>query len=110
MAVLLSDESMGTLLLSSLHYSIWVGRTDEDAAQERAKLAKHIWWKKKTKKKLSKRRAEQTKANFETCLQYFGDHQRRRLRTNLDCNTAIYCCCADDACKYSCVAEVLPDS
>ena len=42
MAVLLSDESMGTLLLSSFHSSVWVGKADEDAAQKRAKLAKHI--------------------------------------------------------------------
>ena len=42
MAVLLSDESMGILLLSSFHYSIWAGRADEDATQNRAKLGKHI--------------------------------------------------------------------
>ena len=30
------------------------------------------------------------------------------LCTNLDCNTAIYCCCADDACMCSCLADSLP--
>ena len=50
MAVLLSDESMGALLLSSLHYAIWVGRADEDAAQGRAKLAKHIGGRRRPKR------------------------------------------------------------
>ena len=39
-----------------------------------------------------------------------GDHMLYRLRTNLDCNTAIYCCCTSDACRRSCVADVRPES
>jgi len=35
----------------------------------------------------------------------FGANIVPCLRTNLDCNTAIYCCCTCDACLCSCVAE-----
>ena len=40
MAVMLSDESMGILLLSSFHCYILVERMDEDAALKRAKFGK----------------------------------------------------------------------
>ena len=59
-----------------------------------------------------------------TCVMFSGEviHAQRQevgtivqalltcLRTNLDCNTAIYCCCTDDACGHSCVADLLPES
>ena len=40
----------------------------------------------------------------------WGEHTFARLRTNLDCNTEIYCCCTNDACRPSCVAETRPES
>ena len=58
MAVLLSDESMGILLLSSFHYSIWKGRTDEDAIQK----GEDHWVEKKTRKEKRNKRRAQKKA------------------------------------------------
>ena len=108
MAVLLSDESMGILLLSSSHCSIRVG---EDATQKSAKLGKQTGWRRRHEKKFSSRPAQLIPtADLANDLRNYGNHKCKRLRSNLDCNTAIYCCCADDACNCSCVAEVRPDS
>ena len=91
-----SDVSSG----SPVGKPVGVSRTLGGSRARRCSLARARW----------RRRKHAPQAYLAMFSDISGDHHCECLRTNLDCNTAIYCCYADDACKRSCLAEVLPDS